>query len=556
MKRFGLRLALACVTTLTIGTGVAVATGAIANPFVAADGSINACVQKQVGLTRIMQAGQTCLPSEVALSWSQTGVAGPVGPAGPAGPKGATGATGPVGPIGATGPQGLKGDTGATGTQGPKGDTGAQGLKGDTGATGAAGATGATGATGAQGPQGPKGDAGAPGADGAKGETGADGAAGVAGAAGRSIEAVPLDASATDCGAPGGYDLSYSDGQHIGVLCNGANGSPGATGATGAAGAVGPQGPAGPAAAGALVGSTCLIPPGATPGTVHEVVAPDHSISFSCEPTASGGGGGGTPGDQDGDGVPDVTDNCVSTPNPEQLDADADGYGDACDPMPLNPTNDVAGDCHSPTVSGGVLIYAVDNSDLPQTDPAQHAQGFCVNGNASYICDAGYTGDPSSGCVPIDNRPMCGGVPIPAFPNGVSTCLNGSLVTTCNGGFADADQDPTNGCEVNLNIDPANCGAVGVPIPLSLPNATNIACVNGRVAFSCLSGFADLDRNSANGCELGPGYLRAERRDADLRPPVVIPRERHPDRRRCRQLHLHSQLLRVHRDRSASDQRR
>jgi hypothetical protein len=35
--------------------------------------------------------------------------------------------------------------------------------------------------------------------------------------------------------------------------------------------------------------------------------------------------------DVDGDGVCDVADNCVNTPNPDQHDTDGDGYGDACD---------------------------------------------------------------------------------------------------------------------------------------------------------------------------------------------------------------------------------
>jgi hypothetical protein len=37
------------------------------------------------------------------------------------------------------------------------------------------------------------------------------------------------------------------------------------------------------------------------------------------------------PGDVDGDGVPDVSDNCLNTANGSQLDADRDGQGDACD---------------------------------------------------------------------------------------------------------------------------------------------------------------------------------------------------------------------------------
>jgi len=41
--------------------------------------------------------------------------------------------------------------------------------------------------------------------------------------------------------------------------------------------------------------------------------------------------------DQDGDGVPDPCDNCISTENPDQNDRDGDGVGDACDNCPDKP---------------------------------------------------------------------------------------------------------------------------------------------------------------------------------------------------------------------------
>ena len=63
-------------------------------------------------------------------------------------------------------------------------------------------------------------------------------------------------------------------------------------------------------------------------------------------PTAVAGSSiytGVTAGDQDGDGVPDASDNCPTVFNPirpfdngVQGDADNDGIGDACDPCPLN----------------------------------------------------------------------------------------------------------------------------------------------------------------------------------------------------------------------------
>ncbi|MCI0400627.1 MAG: thrombospondin type 3 repeat-containing protein [Gammaproteobacteria bacterium] len=44
--------------------------------------------------------------------------------------------------------------------------------------------------------------------------------------------------------------------------------------------------------------------------------------------------------DADGDGIPDDTDNCLTTPNPDQADADGDGVGDACDNCPTEANSD------------------------------------------------------------------------------------------------------------------------------------------------------------------------------------------------------------------------
>jgi hypothetical protein len=38
--------------------------------------------------------------------------------------------------------------------------------------------------------------------------------------------------------------------------------------------------------------------------------------------------------DNDGDGIPDKSDNCPDTPNPDQADTDGDGWGDECDNCP------------------------------------------------------------------------------------------------------------------------------------------------------------------------------------------------------------------------------
>src|SRR5262249_36474649 len=50
------------------------------------------------------------------------------------------------------------------------------------------------------------------------------------------------------------------------------------------------------------------------------------------------------PGDPDGDGISGCADNCPDVANPDQLDQDADGEGDACDPCPTCPGSNTDSD--------------------------------------------------------------------------------------------------------------------------------------------------------------------------------------------------------------------
>jgi len=212
--------------------------GGIAFAAIPSSGVINGCYQKNEGNLRVIDANESCHPSEVPISWNQLGAEGPQGAMGPEGPKGDTGPTGATGATGPAGATGATGPAGATGAQGPAGPTGATGDKGDPGFTfrgmfdglasyspddvvtsggstyvnvqpyspicsafagcverpfttppstthwslvAAKGDTGATGATGPAGPTGPTGAAGATGATGATGPTGPAGTPGVSG---------------------------------------------------------------------------------------------------------------------------------------------------------------------------------------------------------------------------------------------------------------------------------------------------------------------------------------------------------------------------------------
>jgi Collagen triple helix repeat (20 copies) len=98
-------LAVAAVALVAIAGAV---TYAVAD--VGGGGVINGCYKAQNGQLRVIDpATGHCLPSETAISWSQTGPQGSRGPTGPAGPKGPTGSQGAKGATGTTGPQGPAG---------------------------------------------------------------------------------------------------------------------------------------------------------------------------------------------------------------------------------------------------------------------------------------------------------------------------------------------------------------------------------------------------------------------------------------------------------------
>jgi len=80
--------------------------------------------------------------------------------------------------------------------------------------------------------------------------------------------------------------------------------------------------------------------------------------------------------DGDGDGVPDIFDNCPTVGNPDQLDSDLDGLGDACDPTPIHDlavTRFTASDLHlklRPTGTASFTTRVVVRNLQPHPDDA------------------------------------------------------------------------------------------------------------------------------------------------------------------------------------------
>jgi hypothetical protein len=135
-----------------------------------------------------------------------------------------------------------------------------------------------------------------------------------------------------------------------------------------------------------------------------------------------------------------------------------------------------------------------------------HATSSCARGACGIICDSGFAdcnNDPVDGCE-VDTRGderNCGACArVCALANATAVCVAGSCqLEACAAGFGNCDANATNGCEADVLTSAANCGACGTRC--ALPNAT-ASCGSGRCAIQrCDAGFADCDGNAANGCE-------------------------------------------------------
>jgi hypothetical protein len=149
-------------------------------------------------------------------------------------------------------------------------------------------------------------------------------------------------------------------------------------------------------------------------------------------------------------------------------------------------------------------------------DNCGNCGALCRRANAAAACTMGVcrvgtcnfgfddcNGQDADGCETAtrNNAANCGACGVVcAFANAVPACDDDVCrLSACLDGFADCDGDPTNGCEVDLRVDGANCGRCGTACALA--NAAAV-CINRSCAVAeCASPFADCDGNPANGCE-------------------------------------------------------
>ncbi len=158
-------------------------------------------------------------------------------------------------------------------------------------------------------------------------------------------------------------------------------------------------------------------------------------------------------------------------------------------------------DCDRNPANGCEVNLRTDNGHCGACATACPSGQVCSSGACTLVCGAGLT-NCGGRCVSLaTDTANCGrcGVACPARANAATTCSSGACGFTCNAGFADCNGNPADGCEVNLTNSPANCGRCGNACNATGGTAT---CASGVCGITCAAGRGDCNMSAADGCEV------------------------------------------------------
>jgi hypothetical protein len=166
-------------------------------------------------------------------------------------------------------------------------------------------------------------------------------------------------------------------------------------------------------------------------------------------------------------------------------------------------------DCDQSAVNGceASLSSTTDCGACGVSCSGPNAQFQCSHASCQVAaCAAGFSdcdANPSDGCEvrlasDLSNCGQCGNAC--STNHAQPSCLAGTCgIAACAQGFADCDASPINGCELEVDTNPSNCGGCGHVCTLA--HATP-GCASGRCTIAqCAQGYADCDLSAANGCE-------------------------------------------------------
>ena len=167
--------------------------------------------------------------------------------------------------------------------------------------------------------------------------------------------------------------------------------------------------------------------------------------------------------DSDGDGFPDRSDNCPAVPNPDQLDADADGYGDPCD-VPGSISGQVTSATTGLPVGGATVQASGFWSALTGPTGDYNITGLANGDYQVYAFASDYLGQYRPNSVPVR-------------PGQDTAAVDFALVPDTDG---DGIGDPGDNCPGAINYDQSDLDADGSGDPCDgdldgdgVPNATD-----------------------------------------------------------------------------------
>jgi hypothetical protein len=146
---------------------------------------------------------------------------------------------------------------------------------------------------------------------------------------------------------------------------------------------------------------------------------------------------------------------------------------------------------------GALVVAACEATDLSSLDNRQCPAGekACfVNGAQQCVSTSeSATGCGAASCVPCDVR----------VPNALTACSSTLTcsIAACNPGYLACNMAPSDGCEVDDQVDPLNCGLCGTVCKVPPGTESVPECFNGVCIISCLPGYGNCDGKDLNGCE-------------------------------------------------------
>jgi hypothetical protein len=174
-----------------------------------------------------------------------------------------------------------------------------------------------------------------------------------------------------------------------------------------------------------------------------------------------------------------------------------------CAPVPV-PTTTTTSSTSTTSTSTTQPGSCQTNGQCPG---APNATGLCQGGMCTISCNSGFANcklNNADGCEvstqnSVSNCGSCG-LMCPTPPNSTPFCTMAMCGITCNSPFLNCDGMNGNGCEVNPTSDANNCGSCGTVCPPA--QNTTPMCSSSQCTFVCNSGFANCDNLPGNGCEV------------------------------------------------------